>query len=404
MSTLITADVLVTGDEVLRPGWIEVTGDTVSALGAGAPPQDVQDAATAQDVLALGEVTVVPGFVDMHVHGGGGGAFPVATDEETATAVAMHAAHGTTTIMASLVSAHPDELLREVDVLSAHVRDGLVGGIHLEGPWLSPAKKGAHDPTALRHPGHPDAGELTRVLDAARGTVRMVTFAPELDGALDAVRRTVDAGAVAAVGHTDASYEQTLAAIDAGARVGTHLFNAMRPVHHREPGPVTALVEDPRVTVEMIGDGVHLHPSLYRGVCDLVGPDRVTLVTDAMAAAGMPDGSYRLGTLGVDVTGGVAHVAGTDTIAGSTATMDQLFRFAVEHGAAARDGEDADGDRDAALLQAVRQTSVNPARAVGFPTVGLHVGGRADLVVLDTTLQVSTVMRGGELLSPLTTR
>ena len=371
MSTLITADVLVTGDEVLRPGWIEVTGDTVSALGAGAPPQDVQDAATAQDVLALGEVTVVPGFVDMHVHGGGGGAFPVATDEETATAVAMHAAHGTTTIMASLVSAHPDELLREVDVLSAHVRDGLVGGIHLEGPWLSPAKKGAHDPTALRHPGHPDAGELTRVLDAARGTVRMVTFAPELDGALDAVRRTVDAGAVAAVGHTDASYEQTLAAIYSGARLGTQLLNAMRPVHHRQPGPGTALVEDPRVSLEMIA---------------------------AMAAAGMPDGSYRLGTLGVDVTGGVAHVAGTDTIAGSTATMDQLFRFAVEHGAA------DDGSADAALLQAVRQTSVNPARAVGFPTVGLHVGGRADLVVLDTTLQVSTVMRGGELLSPLTTR
>lgn len=386
MSVLVTADVLVTGEEVLRPGWMEITGDTVTALGRGEPPRPTTDGD-----LAFGAATVVPGFVDMHVHGGGGGAFPVATDEETATAVAMHAAHGTTTIMASLVSAHPGELLREVDVLSRHVRDGLVGGIHLEGPWLAPSKKGAHDPTALRQPGHPDAGELRRVLDTARGTVRMVTLAPELDGALDAVRQVVDAGAVAAVGHTDASYEQTLSAIDAGARVGTHLFNAMRPVHHREPGPVTALVEDPRVTVEMIGDGVHLHPSLYRGVCDLAGPDRVTLVTDAMAAAGMPDGSYRLGTLGVDVSGGVAHVAGTDTIAGSTATMDQLFRFAVRHSCAGP---------DAALLQAVRQTSVNPARTVGFPTVGLHVGGRADLVVLDAGLQVTTVLRGGEVISP----
>ncbi|MGV0868982.1 N-acetylglucosamine-6-phosphate deacetylase [Corynebacterium kalidii] len=384
---LVTADVLVTGDEVLRPGWVEVTDGTVTALGAGEPPRP-----SADGDLVLGAATVVPGFVDMHVHGGGGGAFPVATDEETATAVAMHAAHGTTTIMASLVSAHPGELLREVDVLSRHVRDGLVAGIHLEGPWLAPSKKGAHDPTALRHPGHPDAGELARVLDAADGTVRMVTIAPELDGALDAVRQVVDAGAVAAVGHTDASYEQTIAAIDAGARVGTHLFNAMRPVHHREPGPVTALVEDPRVTVEMIGDGVHLHPALYRGVCELVGPDRVTLVTDAMAAAGMPDGSYSLGTLGVDVTGGVAHVAGTDTIAGSTATMDQLFRFAVAHSCS---GEGGDSAADAALLQAVRQTSVNPARAVGFPVVGLQVGGRADMVVLDADLQVTTVLRGG---------
>jgi N-acetylglucosamine-6-phosphate deacetylase len=380
---LVTADVLVTGDEVLRPGWVEVTDGTVTALGAGEPPRP-----TADGDLVLGAATVVPGFVDMHVHGGGGGAFPVATDEETATAVAMHAAHGTTTTMASLVSAHPGELLREVDVLARHVRDGLVAGIHLEGPWLAPSKKGAHDPTALRHPGRPDAAELGRVLDAADGTVRMVTIAPELDGALDAIRQVVDAGAVAAVGHTDASYEQTIAAIDAGARVGTHLFNAMRPVHHREPGPVTALVEDPRVTVEMIGDGVHLHPSLYRGVCELVGPDRVTLVTDAMAAAGMPDGSYRLGTLGVDVTDGVAHVAGTDTIAGSTATMDQLFRFAVAHGCPG-------DDPDAALLQAVRQTSVNPARAVGFPTVGLHVGGRANMIVLDGDLQVTTVLRGG---------
>ncbi|MEJ6550464.1 N-acetylglucosamine-6-phosphate deacetylase [Corynebacterium sp. USCH3] len=379
---LITADTLVTGEEVLHPGWVAVNDGTVTGLGQGAPPRPTGDGD-----LVLGEATVVPGFVDMHVHGGGGGAFPVATDEETATAVAMHAAHGTTTIMASLVSAHPDELLREVDVLSGHVRDGLIGGIHLEGPWLAPSKKGAHDPTALRQPGHPDPGEITRVLEAARGTVRMVTVAPELDGAMDAIRQVVDTGAVAAVGHTDASYEQTLAAIDAGARVGTHLFNAMRPVHHREPGPVTALVEDPRVTVEMIGDGVHLHPSLYRGVCELVGPDRVTLVTDAMAAAGMPDGSYRLGTLDVDVVDSVARVAGTDTIAGSTATMDQLFRFAVDHGPA---------DPDAALLQAVRQTSVNPARAVGFPTAGLHAGGRADLVVLDAGLQVQLVIRGGE--------
>jgi N-acetylglucosamine-6-phosphate deacetylase len=145
-----------------------------------------------------------------------------------------------------------------------------------------------------------------------------------------------------------------------------------------------------------------LHHSLYRGVCELVGPERVTLVTDAMAAAGMPDGAYRLGTVDVEVAGGIAHVAGTDTIAGSTATMDQLFRFAVQHGAGTTPDtglKTAAAASDAALLQAVRQTSVNPARAVGFPTTGLHPGGRADLVVLDADLQVTAVMRGGKVVT-----
>lgn len=380
---LLTARTLVTGDEVLRPGWLEVDGGRVTALGAGQPARELADGD-----MALGEVTVVPGFVDIHVHGGGGGAFPVAGDEETAAAAALHLAHGTTTITASLVSAPPDELLRQVDVLSGHVRDGLVGGLHLEGPWLSPAKKGAHDGRSLRIP---DADEIGRVLTAARGTVRMVTLAPELDGATDAVRQVVGAGAVAAVGHTAATYAQTCAAVHAGARVGTHLFNAMRPVHARDPGPVTALLEDDRVVVEMIGDGVHVHPALYRGVCATAGPDRVALVTDAMAAAGMADGPYRLGTMAVDVADGVARLSGTGTLAGSTATMDRLFRFALEHGPA---------ERSDALLQAVRQTSVIPARTLGLPTVGLAVGGRADLVVLDGALQVSRVLRGGEVVAP----
>jgi N-acetylglucosamine-6-phosphate deacetylase len=165
----------------------------------------------------------------------------------------------------------------------------------------------------------------------------------------------------------------------------------MRPVHHREPGPVLALLEDPRVTVELIGDGVHLHPALARHVWATAGTDRVALVTDAMAAAGMSDGSYRLGTLPVDVTGGVARLAGTDTIAGSTATMDQLFRFAVRHNGP---------DRDAALLAAVRQTSVNPARALGLDELGLAGGGlargaAADLLVLDERWMISAVMHRG---------
>ena len=214
----------------------------------------------------------------------------------------------------------------------------------------------------------------------------MITIAPERHGALAAIERIVDADVVAAVGHTDASYEQTRAAITAGATVGTHLFNAMRPINTREPGPVIALLEDPRITVELITDGVHVDPALYRHVSRSAGPDRMSLITDAISAAGMRDGTYHLGPLAVEVVGRVARVAGTQTIAGSTATMDHQFRFAVKHSGL---------DRDEALIAAVRQASINPARALGLPVAGLVPGGAADLVVLDADLAVTGVLRQG---------
>lgn len=373
---LLTADTLLTGRELLRPGWIDTSGHTVRAVGAGAPtvPADRQ----------LGAVTVVPGFVDTHVHGGGGASFSTARPADTATAVEFHRRHGTTTLIASLVTAAPAELLRQVKALAGEVRGGVIAGIHLEGPWLSASRCGAHDPSLLRDP---DAGELDRVLSLGSNTIRMVTLAPERAGGFDAIRRVVDAGAVAAVGHTEATYEQTRAAIDAGATVGTHLFNAMRPIHHREPGPVVALLEDPRVTVELIADGVHVDAALYRFVSRSAGRDRVSLVTDAMAAAGRPDGAYRIGPLAVDVVDGVARLAGTQTIAGSTATMDQLFRFAVAH---------SHLPQEEALLLAVAQSSINPARALGLPSPALVAGARADLVVLDGDLIVTGVLRAGE--------
>jgi len=376
---LITAETVVTGRELLRQGWIAVDRGRLQGIGAGAPPRPVD--------VDLGAVTVVPGFVDIHVHGGGGGMFPTTDPAEidgaTATTVDLHRRHGTTTMIASLVSAHPVELLAQVRGMAEQVRSGLIAGIHLEGPWLSAERCGAHELSALRDP---DPAELDRVFAAGNGTIRMVTLAPERTGGLAAIQRIVDAGAVAAVGHTEATYAQALAAVDAGASVATHLFNAMRPVHHREPGPVLALMEDPRVTVELITDGVHLHPALYREVCRSVGPDRVALITDAMAAAGMADGAYRLGTLAVDVINGIAKVSGTDTIAGSTATMDQVFRNAVIHSGL---------PREAALLAAVRESSANPARALGLPEAGLVVGAAADLVVLDAQLTVTRVLLHG---------
>ena len=372
---LMTADTLLTGRELLRPGWIEVSDGTVCAIGAGTPPRPAD--------RHLGAVTAVPGFVDTHVHGGGGANFSTASPAETSTAVELHLRHGTTTLVASLVTAGPAELIRQVAELADEVRAGVIAGIHLEGPWLSTQRCGAHQPSLMRDP---DPAELDRVLAVGDGAIRMVTLAPERSGALAAVRRIVDAGAVAAVGHTEATYEQTQAAIAAGATVGTHLFNAMRPIHTREPGPVIALLEDSRVTVELITDGVHVDPALYRHVTRSAGPDRVSLITDAMAAAGMADGAYRLGPLGVDVVDGVARVSGTQTIAGSTATMDRVFSYAAAHSGL---------PRDEALMLAVRQASINPARALGLAFAGLVPGATADLVVLDPDLAVTGVLQHG---------
>ena len=274
---ILSADALV-APAVDGPGWLQTEGDRIVALGSGVVAADAHFP------------VLVPGFVDVHVHGGAGAAFPGGDVEDALRAVAFHRAHGTTTTLASLVTAAPEELRRAVDALAELVVDGEIAGVHLEGPWLAASRCGAHDPAQLRDP---DPGELDELL--VTGVVAMVTLAPERVGALDAVRRVVGAGAVAAVGHTDADFALTRAAIAAGARHATHLFNAMAPLHHREPGPVVALLDDDRVTVELVTDGLHVHPALWEHVVRAAGAHRVAAVTDAMAAAGMPDGAYRLG-------------------------------------------------------------------------------------------------------------
>jgi N-acetylglucosamine-6-phosphate deacetylase len=356
---------IVTPAGVLDPGWVEVAGDRIVAVGLGGTPTGL---------------TVVPGFVDIHVHGGGGASFLSADPDEAARAVAFHRRRGTTTTLASLVTAPVDILGRQLSALADLCTDGLLAGIHLEGPWLNSVRRGAHDPAFLRPPALP---EVRRLLAAGGSALRMVTLAPELDGGLDAVRAVVAAGAVAAVGHTDATYEVARASIDAGARLGTHLFNGMRPVHHREPGPVVALLEDDRVAVELVNDGTHLHPAIVRGVVAAIGPDRVALVTDAIGGAGMGDGEYELGGLRVRVSGGVARLASTGSIAGSTLTMDAAFRRAVV-------------DAGLPLEVAARLTSSRPARVLGLDDLGaIEPGRRADLAVLDEKLEVVAVMARG---------
>jgi N-acetylglucosamine-6-phosphate deacetylase len=373
---LIAAGTVVLDRGVCRPGWLQTWGARIVDRGSGPPPRPAD--------VDMPEAVVVPGFVDMHAHGGGGASYTDANDADILRAAMFHRRNGTTTTLASLVTASPAELLTAVGVLAESTRAGTVAGIHLEGPWLSPARCGAQDPKQLRDPA---PAEIDALLAAAGGAIRMVTLAPERPGSHDAITRFVDAGVVVALGHTDASYEQTRHAIELGATVGTHLFNAMRPLHHREPGPVLALVEDARVTVELIADGVHVHPAMLQAVIQTAGADRVALVTDATAAAGLGDGEFRLGAVQIDVVERVARVRGTSTIAGSTATMDQLFRTAAGLGS----------DRDAALAAAVRMTSTTPARSLGLDNVGsLRVGAGANLVVLDGDLQVAGVMSGGD--------
>ncbi len=321
---------------------------------------------------------IVPGFVDLHVHGGGGHSFTTGDPDDARAVAAFHTRHGTTTMLASLVSASRAELRSATQALAPLVPAGVLAGVHHEGPYLSAARCGAHNPADLRDP---DLDELNELLEP--GAARMMTLAPERSGALDAIRLLVERGVVAAIGHTDATYEQTLAAVAAGASVATHLGNAMRPMHQRDPGPIIALLDATRVVCEQVADGIHLHDGMLRHTVRSAGPARVALVTDAMAAAGMPDGSYELGGQPVTVSLGVARLTGNQAIAGSTLTMDAALRHTVHSGVS--------------LADAVTMASTTPARVLGLADeVGAIAPGlRADLVLLDRELHVTGVLRQG---------
>lgn len=369
-------------DGTLAGGWLSVSGERISAVGTGTPP--------AGRHLDLGGAHVVPGFVDVHCHGGGGGSFTSADPDEARTAIETHRRHGTTSLMASLVSAPPDALVDQLAALRELVTDGELVGAHLEGPFIAEARCGAHDPSVLREPDDATVGAL---LDAGDDIIRMVTLAPELTGAIKTVRRLTESGVIAAIGHTDAVAEQVRAAVDAGATVATHLFNGMRPLHHREPGPVGVLLDDDRVTVELICDLVHVHPDVLRLAARHAGRSRTVLVTDAMSATDVADGRYRLGNLDVQVAGGVATVPDTGSLAGSTLTMDVAFRNLVH-------------DAGLDIADAVAATASHPATLLGIDTEtgSLSPGLLADLVVLDDDLRLTGVLRRGSwVVEPLPT-
>ena len=354
-------------------GGILLDGDTiVGVVDAAAPPPEVPQ------TLDLAGAFVLSGFIDLHVHGGGGATFDDGA-EAIATGLASHRAQGTARSLVSLVTAPADDMVAAVGAAAEYAAaDPTVLGLHLEGPFLSPQRRGVHDPRSLRTP---DPTMLDRLIDAGRGTVRVVTVAPELPGGLDLIRQLGRAGVLAAVGHSDAGYDVALQAFRAGAGLVTHAFNGMAPLHHRDPGIIGAAMTA-GVVLEVINDGFHLHAATV-GLLDAIAPGRLALVTDAMGAAGAADGAYRLGAFDVEVRNGQARLA-DGTIAGSTLTMAAAVQRAVR-------------DVGMSVLDVANAASLVPATVLGLADRygSLQAGRAADLVVTDGELRVTGVMAGG---------
>lgn len=332
------------------------------------------------EVLDGNGYILTPGLIDIHNHGGAGSSYGDSA-EAIRTARRLHLEHGTTRQLLSLVTASPEVLISQIQLAAAEIRrDPTILGIHLEGPFLARDYCGAHDPALLRDP---DPDLVEQLLDAADGTLREVTMAPERAHFAESARLLRDAGVVVAVGHTAATFEQTRAAIDAGATLLTHAFNGMPGVHHRAPGPVFAFVEESGSWLEVINDGAHVRPEMIRMLCGLA-PGRVALVSDAMAATGVGDGEYRLGDLDVVVEAGVARLTEGKAIAGSTIPLDVAVARAVQ-------------DVGLSPVAAIEAATTVPAQILGVADLfgRLEPGYVADAVLFDQDWQVRSVWIDG---------
>ncbi|MEY4323195.1 MAG: hypothetical protein RL410_976 [Actinomycetota bacterium] len=354
----ITADIVVTPDREIAHGYVAIDNGVIVEVSSEGPADSEKFSGA-----------LIPGFVDIHCHGGGGFSFGVL--DEIRGAANFHLQHGTTTILASQVSRPITEAIEILESARGLVAEGVIAGIHLEGPFLSHARCGAQNPAALIDPS---ADLVSAVIKAGQGVLKHITIAPELPGAIDAIRALTAAGITVAVGHSEATAEQGVAAFDAGAKVVTHFFNGMRPYDHPDTSFGMAALEDERISTEIIADGVHVGLDKVRMVHDKKGR-RFISVTDAIVAAGMPDGDWNLGGLAVTTQDGVAHLSGTKTLAGSTLTMERAFSFLVSKA-------------NLSLVEAVQATSTEPARAMGFAHVGsIEVGKEANFVVWNDGVQ-----------------
>ena len=363
---------------LVRDGVIEMVG----------PRSAMELPGGAEEVRAT-EYTAIPGFVDVHVHGAGGHDVMEADETALNTITRRLAAFGTTSLLATTVTASADETCRAVAGISKYISGQYqtnearaeILGIHFEGPFLSKERRGVHPEEWLQLPS---AELLQRFLQAASGNARILTIAPELLGAMPCIDAARSLGMVVAIGHTDATYEQARAAIAHGAHHATHVYNAMRPFTHRDPGVIGAVLTSPEVTAELIADGVHVDEVAMKILLQAKGPERVILISDGISATGMPDGKYMLGGFEVIVKGGVCRNA-EGKLAGSTLTLDRALRNIVKLGVP--------------LADAVRMLTLNPATLLGieFKKGALRTGADADMVLLTEGLEIARVWSRGML-------
>ncbi|HVB36843.1 MAG TPA: N-acetylglucosamine-6-phosphate deacetylase [Candidatus Acidoferrales bacterium] len=385
-STIIHAGRAFTPHEEINDAAIVVEDGKVARIGCR---DQIEVPSDAKEILAR-DMTLIPGFVDIHIHGAGGHDVMSSTEEALSAVAKTVARHGTTSLVATTVTAPPDETRRCLEDIARFIASPAnteapatptaeIVGIHLEGPFISLQRRGVHPPGAIAKPSIP---LLDRYLEAAGGNVRILTLAPEIPGALELVEHGYARGIVVALGHTDATYEQAHTAIFRGARHAVHVFNAMRPFSHRETGVLGAVLTDDSVTAEIIADGVHVDDPAIRLLLAAKGPELVILVSDGTAATGMRDGTYRLGTFDVTVSGGVCRNR-EGKLAGSTLTLDRALQHMVRLGVP--------------LIEAVRMGTLNPARRVGLEKKKgvLTAGADADLVLLTPELKVASVYTRG---------
>jgi N-acetylglucosamine-6-phosphate deacetylase len=382
-TTLIHAGRALTPTLEIADAGILIRDGVIEAIG---PRSAISMPAGAQEISAT-ERTAIPGFVDVHIHGAGGRDVMEGSTEAMAAVTQTVAKHGTTSFVATTVTASPESTIRSLEGISQYIAKQYeadasraeVLGIHFEGPFISGARRGVHPAEWLKLPS---SELLEKFLHAAGGHAQIITIAPELLGAMPCIDAARKAGLVVAMGHTDATYEQARAGIAHGVRHAVHVYNAMRPFSHRDSGVIGAVLTSTEVSAELIADGVHVDDTAMRLLLQAKGAGGVILISDGISATGMPDGTYMLGGFEVTVSGGVCRNS-EGKLAGSTLTLDRALRNIVALGAP--------------LADAVRMLTLNPASLLGieFKKGALRVGADADVLLLDESLHISNVWARG---------
>ncbi|RKN85537.1 N-acetylglucosamine-6-phosphate deacetylase [Paenibacillus ginsengarvi] len=383
-AVIVTNAKIVTEQEVIDGGYIVLENGKIKSIGRGLPEQTD---AGAETIDARGG-WILPGFIDVHVHGGYGADFMDASRESLDTITKFHSGHGTTSIVATTLTGPKDQLTKVLDTVNEYMAAPMpyaqVVGVHLEGPFINVKYKGAQNPAYIVPP---QKAWLEEWHAKYPGLIRQLSLAPETEGALELIAWLRQNGINAAAAHTDATYDQVIAAADAGLNQAVHTFNAMTPIHHRNPGTAGAVLTDDRIRAEIICDGHHVHPACIKLLTKAKTDDNLIMITDAMSAAGLENGIYDLGGLAVQVSGGVATLVEGNSLAGSTLTMIGALRYVT-------------ANVGVTVPQASRYMSGNPARQLGIfeRTGSLEAGKHADVLLISPDLTLERIwIRGNEM-------